>query len=185
MTKTDAPGFANARRSVLFIWTTMKKDQVEQIRIEVKADGQSALSMLIHKDGTLNRQGNGSLPPVKLAAIGMTDGSVFRQLMTDLDENIFEHAGIYDHPDKRGQQLNYSVVFLGQKPNLKVFEFRVGSETKNVGNVLPYLDQFISKAAILTNEWYDKSQKGEAVLPDNTANSSSPQTKKPWYKFWC
>ena len=102
------------------------KTDIEQIRIDVDSEGQSALSMLIHKDGTLNRQGSGSLPPVKIATMGMTDGAIFRKLVETLDEGIFEKAGIYDHPNKLGQQIRYALVFIGQNPKIKVFEFRVG-----------------------------------------------------------
>ena len=152
----------------------MKKEQVEQIRIDVKSDGESVLSMLIHKDGTLNRQGNGSLPPVKVAALGMTDGHVFRTLLDQLDERAFDHAGIYDHPEKPGRQLNYSVVFLGEKPLLRVFEFRVGSGTQNIGELLPYFNQFIINAVSLTDAWYEKAL-NEPVKPE--------VKKKPWWKF--
>lgn len=134
------------------------KTDIEQIRIDIESEGQSALSMLIHKDGTLNRQGNGNLPPVKVAAIGMTDGAIFRKLVDTLDERIFEQAGIYDHPNKQGQPIRYSLAFTGQKPKIKVIEFRVGLENTDVGDLLPYVDRFINVAAQMTKEQEKKQE---------------------------
>ena len=161
------------------------KADIEQIRIDIESEGQSALSMLIHKDGTLNRQGNGNLPPMKVAAIGMTDGQVFRTLIDALDERIFEQAGIYDHPNKMGQPIRYCVAFVGEKPKIKVFEFRLGLENKDVGDVLPYIDRFISAAAQLTNEWYEKAVKEPTSTGDkgNTSDSNDAAPKKKWWKF--
>ena len=155
------------------------KADIEQIRIDIESEGQSALSMLIHKDGTLNRQGNGSLPPVKVAAIGMTDGAVFHKLLELLDERVFAHAGVYDMPEKTGTPIRYSLVFLGEKPKVKVFEFRVGLQNKEVGELLPYVDAFINNAAALTNDWYEK-----ALVNNNAANKTvSAAPKKKWWQF--
>lgn len=159
------------------------KADIEQIRIDIESEGQSALSMLIHKDGTLNRQGNGSLPPVKVAAIGMTDGSVFRKLLDSVNENIFDHAGIYDHPNKLGQQIKYTLAFVGEKPKIKVIEFRVGLENQDVGDLLPYVDKLINAAALLTNEWYEKALVNQGANDDKHIASNKIEPKKKWWKF--
>lgn len=160
------------------------KTDIEQIRIDIESEGQSALSMLIHKDGTLNRQGNGNLPPVKVAAIGMTDGAIFRKLVDTLDERIFEQAGIYDHPNKQGQPIRYSLAFIGQKPKIKVIEFRVGLENTDVGDLLPYVDRFINVAAQMTNDWYEKALINQDTKTDKTeTQSKEEETKKKWWKF--
>jgi len=153
------------------------KTDIEQIRIDVESEGQSALSMLIHKDGTLNRQGNGSFPPVKVAAIGMTDGVIFKKLVDALDERIFKEAGIYDHPNKKGQQIRYSLALIGQKPKIKVIEFRVGLENNDVGDLLPYVDKFINIAAQMTSDWYDQAVKNQNNKTKKT------ESKKKWWQF--
>lgn len=160
-----------------------KKD-IEQIRIDVESEGQSALSMLIHKDGTLNRQGNGNFPTVNVAAIGMTDGAIFRKLVDELDEKIFERAGIYDHPNKLGQQIRYSLALIGQKPKIKVIEFRIGLENTDVGDLLPYVDRFINTAAKLTNEWYEKAVNNQDSNKEKKDNSNkNASANKKWWKF--
>lgn len=151
----------------------MKKSDIDQIDIDITADGQSALSMRLHRDGTLCRQGNGNLPPITVSTIGMTDGSAFRQLIELLDDGIFGLPSIYDHPDKSGVAIMYQVIFAGPvtgrrwlvfpKRAIKGFRFSLGTETKDVGKLLPFFDRFIVKAVDLTNEWYQNAMKANTT----------------------
>ena len=145
----------------------MKKSDIEKIRIDIISNDQSALSMLMDREGRISRQGSGVLPADSFAVESSNDGSIFSALVGALDEKIFAHAGVYDHPDKSGVPITYSVAFLGKNSeDVSVFEFRLGTETKDVGELLPYIDQFISKAVMGTNAWYEAEksaaqQKGE------------------------
>lgn len=132
----------------------MKKTDIEKIRIDILSTQDSALSMIISRDGTLGRQGNGALPIELTRITGSSDISVFKKLLDRLDENVFPHAGVYDHPHKPGIPLTYSVAFLDKNQNTSLFEFRFSSETRDVGELLPFFDGFISQAIELTNEWY-------------------------------
>lgn len=146
----------------------MNKTQIQKIRIDIISNEQSALSMLLDRDGRISRQGSGALPADVFAVESKNDGSIFSALVDALDEQVFAHAGVYDHPDKTGMPITYSVAFLGEQPDVAVFEFRLGTETKDVGELLPYFDQFISKTVLATNQWYAaekeraEQEKGEA-----------------------
>ena len=132
----------------------MNKSDIEQIFIEIECNGESALSMMLHRDGTLNRSGNGSLPRHKVMAMGMSDGKIFKALIELLDQGIFPHAGTYELKEKKGLPVMYRVAFLGKEKPIGVFEFRVGLENKDAGNLLGYLDLFIQEAVKLTESWY-------------------------------
>jgi hypothetical protein len=132
----------------------MKKSDIQQFRIDILSENQSALSMMLARDGNIARQGNGSLPADSSSVTGTDGGSIFSNLIAMLDENIFPHAGVYDHPNKIGTPITYSVAFLGNDQETKVFEFRFGTETSDVGELLPFFDGFISQAVALSNSWY-------------------------------
>lgn len=137
----------------------MKKNQIEKFRIDIVCDDKSALSLLMDKKGRVSRQGRGALPADDFSVMSEGDGSIFAALVDALDDQVFDHAGVYDHPDKSGLPITYSVAFLGDSPDeVAIFEFRLGTETKEVGELLPYFDQFISKAVMATNEWYLKEK---------------------------
>lgn len=161
----------------------MTKDEVQKIQFDIEADGQSELSLMLCRDGTIGRQGNGNLPAEKTSVLGLTDGNEFATFINLFDDRVFAHQGVFDHPDKRGMPINYSVAFLGAKPNVCRFEFRLGLENKDVGDLLPYFDDLIKKAVALTDAWHSKATaEKEAGLPAKTLDQ--PPSKKPWWKIW-
>lgn len=144
----------------------MKKEEIQKLRIDIVCDDKSALSMLMDKEGRVSRQGSGAMPADDFSVMSEGDGSIFAALIGAMDDRVFEYAGIYDHPDKSGLPITYSVAFLGNSPeDVTVFEFRLGTETKEVGELLPYFDQLISKAVMATNEWY-LAEKAESKKQD-------------------
>ena len=136
----------------------MNKADIQKLRIDIVSGSESALSMLVCRDGTLGRQGSGKLPADTAAVRGTSDGKAFSTLIDMLDERVFPHANVYDHPDKPGLPITYSVAFLGKGEDVAVFEFRFGSETRDVGELLPYVDVFIGQAIALTNDWYEQEK---------------------------
>lgn len=139
----------------------MKKTDIQKFRIDIVSAGNSALSMMLGRDGTIGRQGSAKLPADEVSVLGDSDGAIFNSLIAMLDDRVFPHADVYDHPNKMGVPIIYSVVFLGSNGDTAVFEFRFGSETPDVGELLPLFDGFIAQAVALTNDWYaaEKSQR--------------------------
>ncbi len=142
----------------------MNKSDIQKIRIDIVSEGQSALSMLMDRDGRISRQGSGVLPVDEFAVTGENDGSIFAALIEALDEQVFPHAGLYDHPNKAGVPITYSIAFQGEGEAVAAFEFRLGTETEDVGQLLPYFDQFISKAVMGTNAWYEAEKSAHEQL---------------------
>ena len=141
----------------------MKKTEIQKFRIDIVCDDKSALSLLMDSEGRVSRQGSGAVPAEDFSVMSVGDGSIYAALIDALDERVFDHAGVYDHPDKSGLTITYSVAFLGSSPEeVALFEFRLGTETADVGELLPYFDQFISKAVMATEEWY-RAEKARAA----------------------
>ena len=134
----------------------MTKDQIEKIRVEILCNKEPALRLFLYKDGTMERYGSGSTPINEDFVLGLIDKKIFEQLVADFDEKLFNKEGVYDHADKSGIPITYSLIFIGQKPNFIAYEFRLGAETKEVSPLLPYIDKFVSKAVALTDKWYKK-----------------------------
>lgn len=146
----------------------MNKEQIQKVRIDIVCDDQSVLSMLLDKEGQISRQGSGVIPVDEFSVVSENDGSIFAALIDALDEQVFAHAGVYDHPNKAGQAITYSVAFQGEGDEVAFFEFRLGTETEDVGDLLPYFDQFISKAVMATNGWYEKEKARAEQEQDGT-----------------
>jgi len=136
----------------------MNLSEVQKLRIDVVSEDKSALYLMIDRDGMISRQGTGNLPMEEFTVTSESDGSVFTQLMEDLDDRMFEHAGVYDHPDKKGTPVVISVAFLDAADETAFFEFRFGTENQDVGELLPFFDKFISHAIQLTDYWYHQER---------------------------
>ena len=48
----------------------MKKSEIEKFRIDIVSGSTSALSMMVCRDGTLGRQGSGTLPADEASVLG-------------------------------------------------------------------------------------------------------------------
>lgn len=134
------------------------KSDIEDIRFDIEAGGQCALSMMICRDGTVGRKGSGSVPAPSTTVLGMADADWFSDLLASIDERVFSKAGVYDLPDKSGIPVMYKVAFLGgptaSRSMLYGFGFKIGSEGSADGSLLPYFDRLIGQAVRLTEIWY-------------------------------
>lgn len=137
----------------------MNISDIEKIRLDIQSEGISALSFMMSRIGEMMRQGDGNFPANEFVASSDIDPNIFLQLIEDLDPKVFNFAKVYDHPEKTGTPITYSIAFLDKDDNTAVFEFRFGTETENVGELLPYFERFISRALILTNDWYQLEQR--------------------------
>ena len=136
----------------------IKKDQIEKIRIEINYDKKPALQLFLHKDGTMERHGSGRSPIEETFTLGIIEKDVFKQLIEEFDENLFEKQGVYILDDNSGIELHYSLILIGPKPELIRYIFYLGTETKETNPLLTYIDQFIKKAISLTDKWYKNEQ---------------------------
>lgn len=136
----------------------MNKSDIEQIRIDIECGGESTLSMMLRRDGTLGRSGNGSLPRDGIACFGMSDGSAFHALIDTLNEAVFPQAGAYEIKEKRGSAVRYTIGFFGEGDRLLAgFDFQMGLENRNVGPLVAYFDGFAKRAVALTDDWHKET----------------------------
>ena len=120
----------------------MKIADIEKIRIDIQSEGVSALSLMISRIGNMMRQGNGGFPANDFVACSDIDPNKFLELLEGFDERVFPHAGVSVHPEKLGQPITYSIAFLDKDERSLAFEFRFGTETVDVGDLMPYFESF-------------------------------------------
>jgi hypothetical protein len=136
----------------------MKKEEVLEIRIEMTINMQTALFIVLGKDGSLARQGNGNREILKERYLSESDESLFIKLMETIEEDLFDHFGVYDMPEKDGDPCRLSVVFKNEK-EVKGFEFYYGYKSKHG----PHVDvlKLVEEAVNLTEGWYQEVRKGK------------------------
>jgi hypothetical protein len=144
----------------------MTKNEIREIHVQVKSNGEFALALMACADGSLRRQGSGQVPQTQPVVMGMTDGRYFREIMSHVNEGAFPHAGVYDYPDKAGLPIEYLLVLSGaqakdgDRPTVG-FRVSLGTETKGVDTLVKYLDAFATKAVEITKPWYEAALAGK------------------------
>jgi hypothetical protein len=125
----------------------------DSVMVTIEIDNQIRLFILLARDGTINRRGNGSLAdPDAPLCVGMVDESVFRTFASQVPGHIFKFQGIYDLKDKPGKPARLILAFKDDETGQNYgFEIRYGSESPDVPQELMAL---VNLASRLTGEWY-------------------------------
>ena len=151
--------------------------QLEKILITLTVADNQVLFILLAKDGTINRLGDGN-PDCKEKDlfIGLTKDIYFYQLIKSIDDFILDSCGTsYSMRDQKGRICKLQLLFDidGKETGLEVI---YGEHSQ--GPPPPIRDYVIS-AVELTDNWYEAQKK--MTKKTNTVNKSSD---KKWWEFW-
>jgi hypothetical protein len=177
----------------------MNKNDIEEITIYVTSGDRSFLAMMLRKDGTIGRSGNGGLPGTLpgegVCCLGADDGTVFRTMIACLlADQVFPHAGSHTMKQIKGMPLTYALRFDGKKDTLASFELTFGLENKDAGHLVAYFQQYIQRAINLTEDWHKEALKNGIPMtpnksPEPTAGSAGSSafavriTDRRWLSF--
>jgi hypothetical protein len=132
-------------------------EELKFISIEIKLEQETALAILLHEDGTINRKGNGTDKIDQPLAIGMTNTlAIFKNLNPFLNNEFENYLNrVYDDPEKKGRTCSIEIK-ISTKDRTTGTKFIYGIESmfppKEIGD-------FIEGAIELTNPWYDQAIK--------------------------
>jgi hypothetical protein len=143
---------------------------LDHLLVEMKIAEQQSLLILLHKDGTINRMGNGTTQIDKNFFIGITETVGMLQELVGLITTDFEAAlnKVFDLPEKKGDVCSLEIVMADEKET-KGIKFIYG--IKSVGPPQEIKD-FVLRAIELTNPWFQQQQK------------IAPKPAKKWWQFW-
>lgn len=107
----------------------MQKSAVVACAITLEVNGERNLFVLLDADGTVNRQGNGrSDSDIGALYLGATDKPLFKSLMMNVPDDLFQRAGSYGDPAPRGLPCKLTIIFEGGGESA-AFEYEYGSES--------------------------------------------------------
>jgi len=146
----------------------MIKHLIDKVLITLEVGDRTALLVLLAKDGSVHRKGNGNADNTELVlAQGISHDGHFEALMMNIDESIFHHTGLIRLPNPVGRECRLSLIFQG-KDDVD-FSFRViyGEESEGPPAELA---QILINAVKLTEAWYTGQLKPEEI--------------KKWWQVW-
>ena len=100
------------------------KELIDKILITLEIEEKTSVFILLAKDGTISRKGDGSNSGTSLSlAQGISHDGHFDALMMTVNEDIFNHTGVIKQLPKEGRECCLSIIFQG--PHEVDYSFRV------------------------------------------------------------
>ena len=147
----------------------MIKHLIDKVLITLEVGERTALLILVARDGSVHRKGNGNPDNTNLKlAQGISHDGHFEALMMTIDENIFQYAGVIRLPNPQGRECRLSLIFQGR--NDVDYSFRVIYGEKSDGPPQE-LAQILINAVKITENWYTQQQQTQG-------------DEKKWWEVW-
>lgn len=145
------------------------KHLIDKVLITLETGDLTSLFILLSKDGSVHRKGNGNATHALPLAAGISHQGHFEALMMTVNENMFHYAGVLKMPVREGKECRLTIVFQG--PEGIDYSFRVVYGDQSEGPPAE-LVQILINAVKLTDSWYTE-QLTIAKSPDNK-----------WWQVW-
>ena len=146
------------------------KQLIDKILITLEVEEKTSVFILLGKDGTISRKGDGSTSGTSLSlAQGVSHDGHFDALMMTVSEDIFNHTGVFKQTPREGRECSLSIIFQG--PHEVDYSFRMIYGEDSQGPPIE-LAQILINAVKITEAWY------QAQLNTNE------EPEKKWWQVW-
>jgi hypothetical protein len=113
--------------------------------------GQKLLMILLARDGSINRLGDGLHPAETTLHIGTTREPLFERLLEVVEPDLLRFMGRLELPDREGRDCELTVTFQHEDGRGLLFQILFGSENGAIPNELR---RIIERALELTDAFW-------------------------------
>jgi hypothetical protein len=146
------------------------KPLIDKVLITLEVDDKTSVLVLLSKDGTISRKGDGSTGNTSLPLVqGFSADGHFEALMMTVSEDIFPYAGVINNPARAGRDCKLSIIFQGANDVDYSFRVLYGEDSQGPPKELA---QILINAVKITEPWYRQQ-----IQPEK------PE-EKAWWQFW-
>ncbi len=150
------------------------KKFIDQVLITLEIEDKTSIFILLTKEGSLSRKGDGSTAGTDLPLVqGISHDGHFEALMMTVSDDIFNYAGVINQSAKAGRDCSLSIIFQGKKAQVD-YSFRVLYGEDSQGPPIE-LAQILINAVKITDPWYKRKLQTEVQLKEN---------EKKWWRVW-
>lgn len=159
------------------------KDKLDKCLISLDIADRNTLFIVLTKDGTICRGGNGN-PDAQLELLkGYSDLGHYEAFMMTVDENWFMFSGAFEQTPYEGRMCKLLVVFSGADGEEAGFKVTYGEDS--VGPPKEIVQMLIN-AVKLTEDWYQEERtklRQQPVVAAAVRPQSTVEEVK-WWQFW-
>ena len=166
------------------------KDKLDNCLVSLDVGDKNALFIVLMKDGTICRRGNGNPDKEFELLKGSSELQHYQAFMMTVSEELFQFSGVFDQTPIVGRPCKMMIVFSG--PNGEEAGFKVNYGEDSVGAPREIVEMLVN-AVKITDPWYEEertklSQKPEQQKVEQTprfkSSISNPSPEKKWWKMW-
>lgn len=157
------------------------KDKLDKCLISLDMGEENALFIVMTKDGTICRKGNGN-PAAHLETLkGYSDLGHYEAFMMTVDENWFMFSGAFEQTPYTGRICKLLVVFSGSHGEEAGFKCIYGEDSQGPPKEVA---QMLINAVKITDGWYDEER--EKIVQQSRITPATMPHDVParWYEFW-
>lgn len=147
----------------------LRKYLINKVLITLEANDKTLLFILLSKDGSIHRKGNGNTDANLPLATGFSADRHFDALMMTVNESIFDYTGVLKMPHRQGRECRLTIIFQGIEDI--DFSYRVVYGDQSEGPPAE-LVQILINAVKITDGWYYEQIKEQTT------------DKRKWWQFW-
>lgn len=125
---------------------------INTIYIKWEKGGQTVFSIMLHRNGSINRLEEPEDKSKPIMIMGKTEDPVFQEMLDNLNESWFEFAGRYTYPDPKGPLMNLTISFEGESTDIG-FAFTYGRDSDGPPTDIVH---YVELAASLTDPWFEE-----------------------------
>lgn len=143
---------------------TRKVAEVTGFAVSLKINEESSLFVLLDRHGSINRSGSGTVDNTEGDLfIGLTDPTVFRSVLSQLDGEPLKHLGQrFEYRNPRGPLCKLALMFQFADGTSDGVEFLYGAESQGPPK---FVVDFVTAAVRETDSWHQEFKQGVAKKP--------------------
>ena len=186
------------------------KDKLDNCLVSLDVGEKNALFIVLMKDGTICRRGNGNPDKEFELLKGYSELQHYQAFMMTVSEDLFQFSGLFEQHPIVGRPCKMMIVFSGPDGEEAGFKVNYGEDSQGPPREIV---EMLINAVKLTDPWYEKERekihrqaeksppkpaptsthdKTPAIKP-NVVNAITHDIKpitnqadatKPWWKVW-
>ena len=156
------------------------KDKLDKCLVSLDVGDHNALFIIMAKDGTICRKGNGNPDKEMEMLKGVSDLQHFEAYMMTVDENWFMFSGAFEQKPMVGRLCKLLVVFSGPGGEEAGFKCLYGEDSQGPPKEVA---EMLINAVKLTEGWYEEERAKLKVQPFISA-IQTPKEETKWWEFW-
>lgn len=166
------------------------KDKLDNCLLSLDVGEKNTLFIVLAKDGTICRRGNGN-PDADLPLLkGHSDLQHYQAFMMTVQEEHFQFSGVFEQAPFVGRPCKLMVVFSG--PDGEEAGFKVNYGEDSLGPPREIVEMLIN-AVKITDPWYEQERTKLSAPPPQARPYQTPAVKllpnngpqkRGWWQFW-